>query len=142
MDIECLGEAIRDDTPVATNWQKFAIIVQAEFRSRNMAEEKTWQTVVLISKGGRGDFWGIGLIEVLWKAATSLLNQRLTAAITFHDVLHGFWEGGGTGTAGIEANLLQHLTAIREALLFEVLLDLQRAYGNLDRYRCLKIIGA
>ena len=40
-------------------------------------------------------------------AVTSLLNRRLTEAIKYHDVLHGFWAGRGTGTAALEAKLLQ-----------------------------------
>ena len=69
---------------------------------------------------------GIVLVKVLWKAIASLLNRRITAAISLHDMLHGFRAGQGTETAALEANLLQHLTATREAVLFEVSLDLRR----------------
>ena len=96
----------------------------------------------MITNGASGDFRGIGLVEVLCKALTSLLNCRLAAAIKFHDVLHGFWAFRGTGTATLEAKLLQHLTSMREAVLFEVFLDLQKAYDALDWYICLEIISA
>ena len=36
----------------------------AAFRDRDLAEEATWQAVVLIPKG-KGDFRGIGLVEVM-----------------------------------------------------------------------------
>ena len=49
-----------------------------------------WQTVVLIPKW-KGDFWGIGLVEVLWKAIVILINRRLTAAVSLHETLHGFF---------------------------------------------------
>ena len=49
-----------------------------------------WQTVVLIPKGLSIYFRLIGLVEVLWKKVTSLLNRRLTTAIKLHDVLRGF----------------------------------------------------
>ena len=107
-----------------------------------MARESTFEIDVLIPKGCSGDFRGIGLVEVLWKAVTSLMNQGLMAVIKFHDVLHRFWEGRGTGTAALEVNLLQHLTVMREEVLFEVFLDLQKAYGALDRDRCLEILEA
>ena len=55
------------------------------------------------------------------------------AAITYHDALHGFWAGRGTGTAALEDNLPQQLMAMREAVLFEVFLDLDKDYDNLDR---------
>ena len=77
-----------------------------------MAEEDTWQTVVLIPKG-RKEYRGIGLVEVMWKVVASILHCRLTTAITYHDFLHGFQAGHGTGTATLEAKLLQQLAAMR-----------------------------
>ena len=61
--------------------------------------------MVLIPKGG-GKYCGIGLVEVIWKAATVILNLRFTAAITYHDFLHGLWTGRGTVTATLELNML------------------------------------
>ena len=98
--------------------------MQAQLRNGKLAEESTRQTAVRIIKGERGYFREIDLDEVLWKAGTSLLNCQLTAAIKFYDVMHNFWEGRLTGTLVLEANLLQHLRAIREAVIFEVFLDL------------------
>ena len=116
--------------------------MKAEFSDETLTEECTWQTVVLIPKGTSGKFRAIGLVEVLWKAVTSLLNRRFTSDITLHDVLHRFGVGYGLGNAVIEANLLQQLTAMREEVLFEVFLDLQKAYDALDWDRCLVIIAA
>ena len=98
-----------------------------------MASESTCHKVVIITKGSSRYFWGIGLVEVLWKDFTSLLNQHLTAVITLHDVLHGFWAGCGRGTTALEAKLLQNLTSTRKAFLFEVFLDPQKTYSDLDR---------
>ena len=47
----------------------------------------------------------------------AILNRRLTASITYHDFLQGFWAGRGTGTANLEAKLLQQLAALREEVL-------------------------
>ena len=90
-----LIDETRDDSPDTTNCMKVVVIVQSAFQDGTLATECTWQTVVLIPKG-KGDFRGIGLVEVLWKAITSLLNHQLTAVISFHDTLHGFWAGRGT----------------------------------------------
>ena len=73
-------------------------LVQTAFRDGDLAEEATWQVVVLIPKG-KGDYRGIGLVEVMWKVVAVILNRCLTSSITFHDVLHGFRAGCGTGTA-------------------------------------------
>ena len=71
--------------------------------------------MVLIPKG-KGEFRGIGLVEVTWKLMTVILHRRLTTGLQLHDVLHGFREGHGTGTATLEAKLLQQLAAMREAV--------------------------
>ena len=63
--------------------------------------------VVLISKGDRREFRGIGLVEVLWKTTTGIINQKLALAIGNHDTLHGIWSGRGTGTTTLEAKLIQ-----------------------------------
>ena len=69
-----------------------------------------------------------------------ILNRRLTTSITFHDFLHFFREGRGTGTATLEAKLLQQLASLREEVLYVIFLDLHKAYEALDRYRCLEIL--
>ena len=64
--------------------------MQAEFRDGKMYKESTWQTVVLIPKGESIIFRGIVLVELIWKAVTSLLNLRITSAIKVYDKLHRF----------------------------------------------------
>ena len=79
-------------------------------------------------------------MKVMWKVVAVILNFRLTSSITFHDVLHGFRAGRGTGTATLEAKLLQQLAAMREEVLYVIFLDLTKAYEALDRSRCLGIL--
>ena len=54
--------------------------------------------VVLIPKG-KGEFWGIGLVEVTWKIMAVILHHRLMTGLQLHDALHGFREVRGTSTA-------------------------------------------
>ena len=70
-----------------------------------MAEETTWQAVVLIPKGEK-EYRGIGLVAVMWKVVSVIPNLRFTSSITYHDALHGFRAGRSTGTATLEAKLL------------------------------------
>ena len=77
-----------------------------------MAEEYMWQAVVLIPKGG-GDYRGIGLVEVVWKVVTLILNSQFTTSTTLHNVLHGLREGRGTGITSLEAKLIHKLTSMR-----------------------------
>ena len=94
-------------------------------------EEATWQAVVLIQKGG-SKYRGIGLVEVVWKAVAVILNRCFTASITYHNSLHGFWSGRGTGTVTLEVKLLQQAAALREAVLHVIFLDPHKAYNTLD----------
>ena len=94
--------------------------------------------VVLLPKCGK-DYRGIFLVEVTWKAVAAILNFRLTASITFHEFLHGFRAGHGTGTVTLEAKLLQQLAALREDFLYVIFLDLHKAYDALYRSRFLEI---
>ena len=83
------------------------------------------------------NYQGIGLVEFLWNTVTVILNLRLTVEMRLHKTLHGIHTGRGTGTAYIEANLLQHPMDMREEVLYEIFLDLHKAYGALDCSRCL-----
>ena len=59
-------------------------------------------------------------MEVLWNTVMGILNHRLTMVIQLHNTLHGFHTDRGTGTASLEANMLQHLMAIREEVLYKI----------------------
>ena len=65
-----------------------------------------WQKVVLIPRG-KGDFWGIGIVKVLWTAVESLINRQLATETTHHYALHGFWAGQVMGTTALKAMLIQ-----------------------------------
>ena len=110
-----LFQTFTEPTEVA-NWVMVVDLIQTAFCKLKMAEEATWQAVVLIPKGKK-DYWGIGLVEVMWKVVAAILNRRFTASITYHNFLHGFRAGHGTGTATLEAKLLQQHAALREEVL-------------------------
>ena len=70
-------------TEYEDNWARVVELVQTVFRDGDLAEEATWQAVVLIPKG-KGDYQGIGLVVVMWKVMAVILNRRFTSSITFH----------------------------------------------------------
>ena len=85
--------------------------MQVTFWGRLFTEEVTCQDVVLIPKGGRY-VWEVGLIEVIWKMVSFILDHCLGANIAFHDILYGFRDGCRIETASLKANLLQHLISM------------------------------
>ena len=129
----------QDTRERAENWGVVVELDQTAFWDGVLAEEATWQAVVLIPKGEK-DYRVIGLVEVVWKVVVAILNRRFTSSITYHDAFHGFRAGRGTGTATLEANLLQQLAAMREEVLYVIFLDLTKVYDALDRSRCLEIL--
>ena len=80
----------------------------------------------MIPKGG-WEYHGIVLVEVIWKAVTVIPNCCLTAAITCHNFLHGFRAVRGAGTANLKLNLIQQVSALREEVLHEIFLNLQKS---------------
>ena len=130
----------RYNTPDTTNWLKVVTIVQTELRDGTKDENSTCQTVTLIPMGESGDFRWVVLLEVIWNTVNSLLNHRLKKSIKIHDVLHRFWAVRGAGTATHDVMLPQQLMVMREAFLFEVFLEIQKAYDAPDQDICLDIL--
>ena len=62
---------------------------------------------------------------------TEILNHRFPSAIHCHGVLHGFWVCRKMATTALEAKLPEQLTTMREAVLYEIFPDLQKAYDAL-----------
>ena len=82
-----------------------------------MPEELAWSTTVSLTKG-RGEYRGIGLVEVVWKVLATVVNCRLKSTVTLHNALHGFRAGSVTGTATLETNLSPQLAGLAHEPLF------------------------
>ena len=95
--------------------------------------------MVLIPKGG-GGYRGIGLVEAIWKFFMSIVNSRLQNSIVLHDALRSYQQGRGTGTAIMEEKLEQQLAGMACKPLFQVFIDVRKAYDSLDRGRCMEIL--
>ena len=123
---------MRKKEPVMRQWELLVILVQQTFGDGNPLEELARATMVLIQKG-KGYFWSIGIFEVTWKVCTAVANCRLKRGVILHKDLHRFRVGHGTGTATLEANLAQQVAGIAHKPLFQVFLDIHKAYDSLDR---------
>jgi hypothetical protein len=136
---EWYAAAIREEQPDCTRWDALVTLVQHCYTTGNLPQEATWMSIVLLPKTD-GGVRGIGLVEALWKLLAVVINVRLQSSITLHDSLHGFRAKRGTGTAIFEAKLFQQLAKIAQVSIFEVFLDLKKAYDMVDRGRLLVIL--
>ena len=128
---EWLASATRERDMDIGHWDRVVELDQMAFRGGIIVTNCTWQTVVLLPKGN-GEFREISLVEVLWKTVSGAINHRIVAEIIYHDIIHGFWEGRGTGTASLEANLIHQMMEKRGEVLYKVFMDPRKAYDALD----------
>ena len=66
-----------------------------------------------------------------------VVDFRLKKSVVLHDALHGFRTRRGTVTETLEANLAQKLAEITHEPLFQVFIDVRKAYDYLDWEWCL-----
>lgn len=97
-------------------------------------------TLVLIPKPNIRDYRGIGLLEIIWKIMTIIIDNRLQSAVEFQDEIHGFRKGRGTGTSIRYNVLLCQKSNINGKTLKQIYIDLSKAYDTLDRKIALKIL--
>ena len=101
-------------------------LVQVMLRYGTVPEEIVYTNMVLIPKGKR-DYRGIGLVEVLWKVCSVVVNFRLKRSFMLHNGLNGFREGRGTGKVMLEAKLEHQLAGLTHEPVFQVFLDVRKA---------------
>ncbi len=99
----------------------------------------SWMIIVLLPKDG-GDYRSIGLLDPIWKVIEKVMMYWFTA-LKLHDCLHGGLPQWETGTAIIEAKLQQQLAWAEQEPLYQIYLDLRKAYDTLDLGRCLEILA-
>jgi hypothetical protein len=95
--------------------------------------------IVLLPKGG-GDYRGIGLLDPMWKVVEKIMVAQMSC-LKLHDCLHSGLPRRGTGMAIMEVKLNQQLAWVDQAPLYQIYLDLKKAYDALDWMRCLEILA-
>ena len=127
-----------DTEPDRTRWDLLVNLVTHMWNTGEIPTELTWTILVLIPKGDGSQTRGIGLNETLWKILEAIIDTRVKSVVVFHDILHGFIQRRGTGTAILEAKLAQELASLENEPLFVIFLDLRKAYDTVDRTRSLQ----
>jgi hypothetical protein len=133
-------EEEQSDVGLGHKRQIFVKLMQAVWEHLSVLAQMRWEIIVLLPKGG-SDYHGIGLLELFWKVVEKIMVARL-ASIKFQDGLYGKLLGRGMGTATIEAKLAQSLAWREQRPLYQIYLDLKKAYDAFDRERTLNILAA
>jgi hypothetical protein len=71
---------------------------------------------------------------------SDIIDARLKVEIQFHDSLHGFRSTRGAATATIEAKLLMQNACAQCKALYQIFIDLAKAYDTPDRGRTLEVL--
>jgi len=121
-------------------WNMVLDLTQTAFRGDEIPLAFGYAVLCLMPKNEHGKFRGISLLEVLYKLCTTIIHLRFQDAISFHDGIHGFRHRRGTNTAIFEAKLLMQLHVRLGRPLFQIFIDLTKAYDALDRDRTLAIL--
>jgi hypothetical protein len=121
---ELLSDVVRkeeeqSDVGLGHNRRVFVKLMQAIWEHGSVPKQMRWEIIVLLPKGG-GDYRRIGLLEPFY----------------------GGLPGRGMGTATIKAKLAQSLAWHKQCPLYQVYLDLKKAYDALDREQTLDILVA
>ena len=95
--------------------------------------------MILLPKGKGGHKFD-GMVKVVWKKITTIINTRLRTTISLHDALHIFRQVRGAVTATLEAKRVKQLTVIFHEPLLQVFLDVKKAYESLERMQCMEIL--
>ena len=83
----------------------------------------------------------VSILEVVWKVVGTVIYTRILKVVQFHNVLHGFHKGGGTGTKITELKLAKELASVDQDPLLLVLIDLRKDCDNLDCGRLLQTLA-
>ncbi len=124
---------------IGDRWQLFVALLQAVWERRSIPTQMAWMIIVLLPKGG-GNYRSIGLLNPIWKVVEKVMVAQLSV-IKLHNCLHGGLPRRGMGTAIMEVKLQQQLAWVDQEPLYQIYLDLRKAYDALDWGQCLKILA-
>ena len=117
-------------------------MVQDCFIGNPTPQAFSYEILCIIPKLERGKYHGIALLEVLYKLVSMIIHVCIQDCIKFHPSIHGFHTGHGTGTCTIEAKMHMQLASYLGHPLYQIYLDLTKAYDTLDHTCTLSLLKA
>lgn len=128
------------DTEAARKWTLVVKIIRECFESGTAPIAFRYGTLVIIPKDDKGGVRGIGLLEVVHKLMSTIINLRMTAAINFCLAVHGFCQHRGCYTAIGKAKIRMQRAAYAGVTMYQIYLDLRKAYDSINRESVLALL--
>ncbi len=124
-------EAKEDKEGAGSHWRLCVSLIQAVWERGTMPAQMSWMVIILLPKEGGEDYCGIGLLNPMWQVVEKIMVTQ-PSVIKLHDCLHCGLPRRGTGTAIMEVKLNQQLGWVEQEPLYQICLDLKKAYDALD----------
>ena len=134
------GTEREGDTNALKNWNTVVILVQKCIEHGEIPDAFLFGILVIIPKDDKGGVRGIGLLETIHKLVSQIINIRMASAVSFDKDVHGFRKRRGTYTAIGERKLRMQMAVCASTTIYQVYLDLRKAYDSIDRQRVLLIL--
>ena len=120
-------------------WNSIVKIVQDCFNGI-IPTAFTVGVLVIIPKDDKGGVRGIGLLESIHKLISQIINIRMGNTIDFCEEVHGFRRRRGCHTAIGETKIKMQIAASESDTIYQIYLDLRKAYDSIARNRVLKLL--
>ena len=117
-------------------------MVQDCFDSKPLPQEFSYKILFLIPKLELGKYHGIVLLEVMDKVISMIIHICINDQIQFHLEIHSFHHKRGKGMCILEAKLDMQLASYLCQPLYQIYLDLTKAYDTLDCKCALSLLKA
>jgi hypothetical protein len=120
----------------------FYWLLQVCFNGKPLPQELSYEILCLIPKSECGKYHGIVLFEVIYKVISTIILMCIEDQVKFHTGIHGFQHTHGTSTCILEAKLRIQLASYLCQPLYQIFLDLMKAYDTLDQKCTLSLLKA
>ena len=131
---------IEGDAEALKRWNQVVLLIKQCLVHGNIPDAFLYGVLVIIPKDDKGGVRGIGLLEAIHKLISQIINLRIAAAVKFDEDVHGFRRRRGTYTAIGERKLRMQMAACSLTTVYQVYLDLRKAYDSVDRERVITLL--
>ena len=121
-------------------WKIVADLVRECFVLGTSPKAFTYGTLVIIPKDDKGGVGGIGLLETIHKLISAIINLRISLTVEFCEAVHGFRQRRGCFRAIGETKIRMQKAACEGTTVFQIFLDLRKAYDSVDREAVLALM--